>query len=183
MHVDDSSKGSIPGRRIASDYHGRRIVRIDPAFGVTSVPAGEATLSGGGLIERHRRAIQLSASDRRRMVRHAVADRDIWVAWWFGDEFGAVLGRLVNLSRSGVMVELGDRPPRDQPVWFYKEVDGVHTCVRGELVGMIPAPAAGYRARFRFAAPCPISLCEAALCRPPERDRSPRRSDAKPKSS
>jgi hypothetical protein len=183
MRGDDPSKGRIPGKQIAADQHGRRIVRIDPAFGVTSVTGREATLSRGGLIERLRRAIQLSASDRRKMVRHDVADREIWVAWWVGDEFGAVPGRLVNLSRSGAMVVLGDRPPRDQPVWFYKEVDGVLTCVRGELVGMIPAPAAGYRARFRFASPCPISLCEAALCRPPEPDRSPHRSDTEPRSS
>lgn len=151
------SPGPCPNARRGK---GRRAtVRFDRAFG-SAEPAEEES---PGFLARLREAFR-SSEDRRGMTRHPVVDREIWVGWWRGDDFGAVVGRLVNLSRSGAMVILDDRPPRREPVWFYREVNGAVVCVRAALVGLMPAPGGAYRARFRFAAYCPTDLCQAILC-------------------
>lgn len=104
------------------------------------------------------------------MVRHPVVETEIWLGWWVDDDFGAVPGRLVNLSRSGAMVLLPERPPWNQPVWFYRKINDVTVHARSQLVGVMPAPGGAFRARFRFAAYCPTELCLAALCGPPGPD-------------
>lgn len=180
MGGDEHPREPVPCTRPISSRDGRKLMRFDEAFEAASRPAPQA---GTGLISRIRAAIQACARNRRGMVRHAVADHGIWVAWWVEEEFGAVLGQVINLSRSGAMVVLPRCPPWRQPVWLYKEVDGALTCVRGDVVGLTPAPAGCYRARFRFAVPCPTSLCQAVVCGPPDSGPSPRRSDAQPGSS
>jgi hypothetical protein len=180
MGGDEHSRDPVPGMRQIRGRDRRKLLRFDEAFEVACRPAPQACT---GLIARIRLAIEACARDRRGMVRHAVADHGIWVAWWVKEEFSAVLGQVINLSRSGAMVVLPRCPPRRQPVWLYKEVEGTLTCARGELVGLTPAPAGCYRARFRFAAPCPTNLCQAVVCGPPDSGPQPRRSASKPGSS
>jgi len=86
--------------RRARGRDGQKLVRFDEAFEVAGGPVPPACT---GLIARLRSAIRASAKDRRGMVRHAASDHGIWVAWWDDEEFGAVLGQLINLSRSGAI--------------------------------------------------------------------------------
>jgi hypothetical protein len=158
--------------RLRPGRGGRTLVRLDQPFDPAARgKAGTGAESGappapecGGLFDRLHKAIFAARSDRRRMVRHEVVDHNVWVGWWSGDRFGAVPGRVVNLSRSGALAVLAHRPRRRQPVWVYKEVEATLAFVRGEVVAVNPAPGGEFSVRFRFASPCPTVLCQAVIC-------------------
>jgi hypothetical protein len=164
MRADETLRDKTVRARLARS--GRKHVRLDPPYdtqataGAPEAPSRESSR----LLDRLRKAILAARSDRRDMVRHDVVDHDIWVGWWSGEHFGAVLGRLENLSRGGALAVLGDRPPRKQPIWLYREVGSTLAFVRGEVAGVRPSPGGAFAVRFRFAAPCPTELCQATIC-------------------
>jgi PilZ domain len=161
----DETKGEKPPR-IKLRRAGRKLVRVDkpddPAPGAQGKV--EAVEGKGRLVGLILRAIRSDPADRRRDFRHEAAGREVWVGWWTGDDFGAVAGRLLNISRGGAQLVLSCRPPKKQPVWVYKELGETLASVRGEVVGQSPAPGGSYSLRFRFESPCPTVLCEAVLC-------------------
>lgn len=154
---------------------GRKCLRVDrlASLGLgADAPAGNGrpgddSPEGPGLLAVILKAIRSEPANRRHGYRHQAAGRVVWVGWWKGDDFGAVSGHVRDIGRGGARVVLGRRPPRRQPVWLYKEVDDTLACVRGEVVGHTPAPAARYDVRFRFASPCPTVLLQAVVCDPP----------------
>ncbi|MFO0954243.1 MAG: hypothetical protein U0835_24415 [Isosphaeraceae bacterium] len=164
MRADEQTRG----RQVVISHsaEGRRLVRLDSPFAPPPGPGDRptGTPESGGLLDLIRKAIQASTRERRGAVRHDAVERDIWVGWWTGEHFGAVQGRLVNISRSGALIVMGSKPPKRQPIWLYKEVGEALACVRAEVVGVTPAPSSEYTSRFRFAVPCPTILCQAAVC-------------------
>ncbi|MFO0910345.1 MAG: hypothetical protein U0794_18705 [Isosphaeraceae bacterium] len=176
MPPNDRSTDPLETRRIHLGPVRGKHVRLDPAFhsGPETPAESPPTPESGWLFEFLRRAIQARSRDRRGALRHNVVNRDVWVGWWTRDDFGAVAGSLVNLSRGGALVTIPQRPPKRQSIWLYKEVDDALVCARGEMVDHVAAPQGAYNVRLKFAAPCPTILCEAALCRPvdPKRRRS-----------
>jgi hypothetical protein len=164
MRTDDQSQ--VKTAVISLGRVGRKFVRLDKPFDPGAEAVEPPKPEYGGLIDMLRKAIGSVSRDRRGAFRHDVVARDIWVGWWTGEHFDAVLGQLLNLSRSGAMIVLGYRPPRRQPIWIYKEVGSTLACVRGQLVGLNPAPNGEFSARFRFSSPCPTVLCQSALCGP-----------------
>jgi hypothetical protein len=151
---------------------GRTLVRLDRPFEPQDQEQADregakaAAPEGGSLLDRLRDAIFATRCDRRGLVRHAVVDHDVWLGWWAGDAFGAVLARLENLSRGGALVTLAERPPRREPVWLYKELGTTLALVRGDVVGIQPAPGGLYAVRIAFVTPCPTDLCQATICGP-----------------
>ena len=151
-------------RKIRLGRSGPKDVRVDRPFGSEPLPDAPPEAGNLGLLELLRRAIAGDPGDRRSSVRHETGRAELWVGWWSGDHFGATIGRLLDLSRGGARVVLSAKPPRKQPVWLYKEVGTTLSFVRGDLVGINPAPGGEFCARFRFAAHCPTLLCQALIC-------------------
>jgi hypothetical protein len=147
-------------RKIRLGRSGPKHVRVDRPFGSEPPADAPAEVGNPGLLELLKRAIAGDRGDRRSSVRHATGQ----VGWWSGDQFGATIGRLLDLSRGGARVILSAKPPRKQSVWLYKEVGTTLSFVRGDLVGIGPAPGGEFCARFRFAAHCPTLLCQALIC-------------------
>lgn len=160
---------------------GRRSVRLDrpPA---SKSEAGAAALSvakpeKAWALELIRQAIggQPRAQERRESIRHPAVDASVWAGWWEGDEFGVTEGKLIDLSRGGALVVLGERPPGRDPVWFYKESGEALATVRGYVVRTTVAPEGAFAVRFRFVTQCPTFFFQAALCRqPPGKSGRPR---------
>ena len=142
--------------RVTKRTVGHRTVRLDqPA----SSPVDELTgPEHPTWIDRLRNAISADKKDLRSATRHRAVHREIWVAWWTNDEFGAVGGTLENISKGGAKIVLNARPPKNKPIWIYKEIDQNLTCVRAKIVGVLPAPHGSFAARFRFEVPCPAEL-------------------------
>jgi hypothetical protein len=144
----------------------KRVLRLDrpeqPGAAPESAPKTEREHLR--LLERIVRAFRTNDDDRRSSRRHVVVRPEIWVGWWAGENFGTIDGKLLNISRGGALILLGEWPPKRVPVYVYKDVGEAIACVRGEVIGVIPAPRGMYAARFRFAAPCPTSICEASVC-------------------
>ena len=149
----------------------RKQVRLDkPAGPIADPPADpRITVEKRTLFDRILKAFKADNSDRRGARRHDAVEPEVWVGWWTGDDFGTSYGRLLNLSRGGALVVMGEWPPKNQPIWVYKHVGAAIACVRGEVVGSTPAPFGSYAVRFRFSAPCPTTFCEAAVCESTER--------------
>jgi hypothetical protein len=150
--------------RISLGSSGRKLFRLDKPSDALVESDPERAVENGRLWHLILRRITASAQERRGGVRHPVASREIWVGWSARDQFVALDGMMINISRGGALVLLKDRPPRDRPVWVYKDVAGVVRSVRGEVVGFTPAPGGAYAVRFRFATPCPTALCESVVC-------------------
>ena len=140
---------------------GHRTIRLDqPA----SSPVDETVCPEHPTwLDRLRKAISADKKDLRSSTRHRAIQREIWVGWWTDEEFGAVNGSLENISKGGAMIVLNARPPKNQPIWIYKEVQQTMTCVRAKIVGVIPAPHGSFSARFRFEVPCPAALETSAI--------------------
>jgi hypothetical protein len=155
--------------RIKLGHAGRKVFRVDrpEAEADPSDPGPAAAVENGRLFDTIWRAIRADESERRGSPRHLAVEPDVWVGWWCRDNFEAVDGRMINLSRGGALVVVGHKPPKRQSVWVYKEVDSAVVCVRGEVVGYNPAPDGAYAVRFRFAVPCPTLLCQAVVCPQP----------------
>lgn len=102
--------------------------------------------------------------DRRASRRHVAVRPEVWVGWWSGESFGTIEGKLLNISRGGALIVLGEWPPKRAPMYLYKDVGDSIACVRGEVISVVPAPRGMYAARVRFAAPCPTPICEASVC-------------------
>ncbi len=141
-------------------------VRLDRPQTAADEPPAEKKTSpeNRSLFDKILRAFKADNSDRRGARRHVAVVPEVWVGWWSGDEFGTVYGRLLNLSRGGALIVMGEWPPKNLPMWVYKNVGTAIACVRGEVVGATPAPYGAYAVRFRFSAPCPTMFCEAAVC-------------------
>jgi hypothetical protein len=153
--------------RIALGAEGRKLFRLDqPNYPVTDAdtPAAPETVSFFDLLWKK---INRASHERRGGMRHAAVAHEIWVGWSTATHFVALDGLLVNISRGGARIVLGDRPPRDRPVWVYKEIRSVVSSVRGDVLGMTPAPGGAYAVRVQFTTPCPTLLCESAVCGPP----------------
>lgn len=144
----------------------RKQVRLDKPTGPILEPPPEPRISIGNrsLFERILKAFKPDDADRRGARRHVAVMPEVWIGWWAGKEFETFYGRLLNLSRGGALVVLGEWPPKNQSIWVYKHVGQAIACVRGEVVGATPAPFGSYAIRVRFAAPCPTSFCESAVC-------------------
>ncbi len=162
----DEMMGEKPAR-IRLRRAGHKMLRLDRPVdpGAATDPKAEAVEGKGGLIDRILEAIRTNPADRRRDARHEGVEREVWVGWWTGDDFGAISGVLLNISRSGAQIVVGCRPPAKTSVWIYKDVAAGLASVRAEVVGQMPSPGGAYSVRFRFAAPCPTILCEAIVCR------------------
>lgn len=169
MRLDETNRDelSTPG----SGRSKRKHVRLDKPSGPIPEPPAEpkTSVEKRSLFDQILRAFKADNSDRRGARRHVAVEPEVWVGWWSGDEFGTVYGRLLNLSRGGALVIMGEWPPKSQPIWVYKQVGPAIACVRGEVAGATPAPLGAYAVRFRFSAPCPTTFCEAAVCESSER--------------
>lgn len=150
--------------RIRLGRAGRKQIRLDRPAGQEPESEKPATPENGLLLSSIWKSIRAHSQERRDGPRHPAAEQEIWVGWWNGEHFGALDGRLLNISRGGALIVLGHRPPRRQSVWIYKEIDSELSCVRADVAGITPAPEASYSVRFRFASPCPTVLCESAVC-------------------
>lgn len=157
--------------RIKFGRSGRKHVRLDrPLLGEPENPNAANTDpadEGSRLFRMIWKAIRYDDSDRRRARRHAAEEPEVWLGWWAGDQFGAVSGEVVDISRGGARLIVPDKPPRKQPLWLYKEVDGALTCVRAEVLAVTPSPKGHHSVRLRFEVPCPTSICQAVVCRQP----------------
>jgi hypothetical protein len=155
--------------RISLGSSGQKLFRLDkPSHAlVDSEPEREREAERGRLWNLLWSKIHAAAPERRGGVRHPVAAHEIWVGWSSRDQFVALDGMMINISRGGALILLKDRPPRNRPVWVYKDVAGDVRSVRGNVVGLTPAPGGAYAVRFRFATPCPTALCESAVCGEP----------------
>lgn len=151
--------------RVVLRRAGQKLVRVDRPFDPDADPKAEAVEGKGSLIASLLSAIRSDPVNRRRDPRHPALDQDIWVGWWTGEDFGAVTGRLLNISRGGAQVVIGRRPPRKAAVWIYRDVGSTLASARGAVVALSPAPGGLYSVRFRFESPCPTALCEAVVCR------------------
>ena len=171
-----------PATRLKLGRAGRKLIRLDrPLFDDETSPgsppstASEASriafAEAGRLLDLIWKAIRSDPSDRRRDYRHEAVEREAWVGWWTGENFGAINGRMENISRGGALIVLARRPPRKTPVWVYKDTGGGLSSVRAEVAGVAAAPEGAYAVRFRFATPCPTDLRAAVVC---ERSPTPR---------
>ncbi len=153
--------------RITLRCAGKKMVRLDRPLDpdTTSDEKASAVEGNGNLIRQLWKAIRANPADRRQDHRHPAVEQDVWVGWWTGNDFGAIKGRLLDLSRGGAQIIVACRPPRKSSVWIYKDIGTTLASVRGEVAGYLPAPGGCYSVRFRFAAPCPTVLCEAVVCR------------------
>jgi len=169
MRRDETDRGEPTTS--ASQPSKRKQVRLDKPNGPIPEPPSEVKTSveKRSLFDQILKVFRADNSDRRGARRHVAVEPEVWVGWWTGDDFGTVYGRLLNLSRGGALIILSEWPPKNQPIWVYKQVGPSIACVRGELVGATPAPYGAYAVRIRFAAPCPTTFCEAALCESNER--------------
>ncbi len=146
----------------------KRVLRLDkpelPGAAPESVPKTER--EHWRLLNRIVRAFRANDDDddRRASRRHVAVRPEVWVGWWAGEHFGVIEGKLLNISRGGALIVLGEWPPKRAPVYVYKDVGESIACIRGEVIGVIPSPRGAYAARFRFAAPCPTPICAASLC-------------------
>lgn len=148
---------------------GGKEIRLDrPAdFRPESDAAGSLAPEGPGLMKLILKAIRADPSNRRGTRRHAVIEHEVWVGWWTNDSFGAINGRLINISLGGALVVLAHRPPRKKAVWIYKETGPSLTSIHGEVAGHTPAPGGQFAVRLRFASPCPTALSQAVVCGKP----------------
>jgi hypothetical protein len=150
--------------RISLAMSERKLFRVDKPSHSLIGPDPKPVAENGRLWNLIWGKVNAAAQERRGGVRHPVVSHEIWAGWSTRDQFVALDGMLVNISRGGALILLQDRPPRDRPVWVYKKVMGVVWSVRGEVVGFTPAPGGAFAVRFRFATPCPTALCESAVC-------------------
>jgi PilZ domain len=153
--------------RISLGLSGQKLFRLDKPSHALVESDPERDVENGRLWNLIWGKVSAAAQERRGGVRHPVVSHEIWVGWSARDQFVALDGVMVNISRGGALILLKDRPPRDRPVWVYKDVAGLVRSVRGEVVGFTPAPGGAYAVRFRFATPCPTILCESAVCGEP----------------
>jgi hypothetical protein len=144
----------------------RKTVRIDRPGERTPEQASKMASAAESrrLLDLVWNAIRSDRSDRRGSFRHDAIEGEVWVGWWVRADFGAIDGRLLNISRGGALTILGHRPPKNEPVWIFKETEAALASVRAEVVGSTPAPDGAYAVRLRFLAPCPTILCEAVVC-------------------
>lgn len=162
----DQTKTEKP-LRIKLQRAGHKLVRLDRPLvpDAESDQKTEAAEGKGSLIDLLLRAIRTEPANRRQDHRHPAVEQDVWVGWWSGDDFGAIKGRLLNISRGGAQIVVACRPPRKKSVWIYKDIGTTLASIRGEVAGYTPAPEGCYSVRFRFAMPCPTVFCEAVVCR------------------
>lgn len=146
----------------------KRVLRIDTPVDPGSPPesAPKTERAQLRLIQQIVRAFRVNDKDddRRAARRHVAARPEVWVGWWSGETFGTIEGVLLNISRGGALIVLGEWPPKRAPLYVYKDVGETIACIRGEVIGVVPAPRGMYAARVRFAAPCPTLICAASVC-------------------
>ncbi|MCA1685562.1 MAG: hypothetical protein LC745_06170, partial [Planctomycetia bacterium] len=120
--------------RIKLRRAGHKMVRLDQAVddGTAGEPKADDAGRGGSLLGLLFKAIRSGPepADRRRELRHPAAAREVWVGWWRGEDFGAVRGRITNISRGGAHVLVDSRPPRKTSVWLFKDVGSTLAHVR-----------------------------------------------------
>jgi hypothetical protein len=152
--------------RIKLRRAGQKLVRLDrPGDLEEGAEAREEAVGGNGrLIDLILKAIRANPADRRRDFRHDAVEHEVWVGWWTRDDFGAVPGYLLNISRGGAQIVLDCRPPRKRAVWVYKDIGSTLATVSAQVAGHTPAPGGAYCVRFRFASPCPTVLSRSVLC-------------------
>jgi hypothetical protein len=150
--------------RISIGSTGRKQVRRDMPSHPLAEQEGQTPAESGRLWSLIWGRIHSASQERRGGVRHPAVSHEIWVGWSTHKQFEALDGLLINISRGGALIVLKFRPPRDRPVWVYKQVRSNVWSVRGDVVGHTPAPGGAYAVRFQFATPCPTALCESAVC-------------------
>jgi hypothetical protein len=155
--------------RITIGSKGRKLFRLDTPSHPLAEQDGqtEAEAETGRLWSLIWGRVHSASQERRGGVRHPAVSQEIWVGWSTRDQFEALDGLLINISRGGALIVLKSRPPKDRPVWVYKQVASSVWSVRGGVVGHTPAPGGAYAVRFQFATPCPTALCESAVCGDP----------------
>ncbi len=163
---NDETMGEKP-LRITLRRVGQKTMRLDRPVEPGADPDAKAKAvdKGGSLIEMILKAIRSDPTDRRRDPRHPALEQEVWVGWWTGDDYGAVSGRLLNISLGGAQIILDCRPPKKTSVWIYKDDGSTLATVRGEVVAVSPAPGGDFSVRFRFAVPCPTVFSESVVCR------------------
>lgn len=100
--------------------------------------------------------------DRRENERYTPAATQAWVGWWRGSRFLVSQADLVNLSKGGALVHLGNRPPTSQPVWICLGAPHPVDYVQCRVLDAALKPAGDYLARVEFHAPCPPCFFVAA---------------------
>ena len=100
--------------------------------------------------------------DRREDERYTPAANRAWVGWWRGGRFLVSQADLVNLSKGGALVHLGNRPPTSQPVWICLGAPHPVDYVQCRVLDAALKPAGDYLARVEFHAPCPPCFFVAA---------------------
>ena len=136
--------------RISIGSKGRKLFRLDTPSHPLAEQDGQTEAESGRLWSLIWGKVQSASQERRGGVRHPAVSHEIWVGWSTRDQFEAIDGLLINISRGGALIVLKSRPPRDRPVWVYKQVASSVWSVRGGVVGHTPG------ARRRLCCPVPV---------------------------
>lgn len=101
--------------------------------------------------------------ERRENPRYAPEETKAWIGWWHGPRFIVIGINLVNLSKGGALIYLGERPPTGQPVWICLGAPHPLEYVQCRVLDACPHPGSlDYRVRVDFHIPCPLGFFLAA---------------------
>ena len=103
--------------------------------------------------------------NRRTEERHPAAECPAWAGWWVdARDFRITRARLLNISRGGAMVLLGDSPPVRDAMWICLGTPEPVDCAQATVLevqknGENQSPSV----RLAFRAPCSDTFFRAAV--------------------
>lgn len=107
--------------------------------------------------------------ERRRAERHEPVEDHFWLGWWASpSEFRVQAARLINISRTGLALEVLEAPSPGQTVWARIEGPLSSGCVEGRVVGCDDCDGIATRARVEFTSHCPDGLFRIAVAGRPD---------------
>lgn len=116
--------------------------------------------------------------ERRMMSRSIPLESRSSFGWWEGKGFVSFNARLLDISRTGVAVEMDHRPPNDRDVWFRLQAQCETDSIWGEVVDVKVGQRGRHVVRIAFWSPYPDRLCQEALHGPLTGESCPDPSDA-----
>jgi hypothetical protein len=85
---------------------------------------------------------------------HAVEDR-VWIEWWCNGKFTGLSGRMVNVSRGGALIVIGERLNDDQVLSMILEECVAEVAIEATVRGTTPLRGGVFQTRLEFPSPCP----------------------------